>query len=128
METENLNEEIIDDEVEREIESYQSKIAKLDERLAGFKADSIADKKRQAMSKSNYNDEQIERYLSYIDGETDEEIKESINKLILEIPPNIQTGDPSLMNGEKAKPTTADPGQLGKQLYERIKHKVRWGL
>lgn len=128
METENLNEEIIDDEVEREIESYQSKIAKLDERLAGFKADSIADKKRGVMRESNYSDEQIERYLSYIDGETDEEIKESINKLILEIPPNNKTGDPSLMNGAKAKAIPADPGQLGKQMYERIKHKIRWGL
>src|SRR5690606_21564743 len=113
-------------EIEREIESYQSKIAKLDEQLAGFKAESIAESKRKAMREVHYNDEQIERYLSHIEGETVDEIKASVLKLSMDIPPVDPYSDPSAMNGAKQKPTHADPGELGKSVYERIKHKI-WG-
>lgn len=113
-------------EIEREIESYQSKIAKLDEQLAGFKAESIAESKRKAMREVHYNDDQIERYLSHIEGETVDEIKASVLKLSMDIPPVDPYGDPFPMNGAKKKPTHADPGELGKSLYERIKHKI-WG-
>ncbi|MBP1913244.1 putative RNase H-like nuclease (RuvC/YqgF family) [Lederbergia galactosidilyticus] len=113
-------------EIEREIESYQSKIAKLDEQLAGFKSESIAAAKRKAMREVHYNDDQIERYLSHIEGETVDEIKASVLKLSMDITPVDPYGDPSAMNGAKQKPTHADPGELGKSVYERIKHKI-WG-
>lgn len=113
-------------EIEREIESYQSKIAKLDEQLAGFKSESIAEAKRKSMRELHYNDDQIERYLSHIEGETADEIKASVLQLTMDIAPVDPYGDPSAMNGAKQKPTHADPGELGKSVYERIKHKI-WG-
>lgn len=113
-------------EIEREIESYQSKIAKIDEQLAGFKSESIAESKRKAMRELHYNDDQIERYLSHIEGESLDEIKASVLKLSMDIPPVDPYGDPSAMNGAKQKPTHVDPGELGKSVYERIKHKI-WG-
>ncbi|GIN58093.1 hypothetical protein J8TS2_24120 [Lederbergia ruris] len=111
-------------EIEREIESYQSKIAKLDEQLAGFKAESIAEAKRKSMRELHYNDDQIERYLSHIEGETADEIKASVLKLTTDIPPVDPYGDPSSMNGAKQKPTHADPGEYGKQAAKRVMHKV----
>ncbi|MBM7717251.1 seryl-tRNA synthetase [Bacillus thermophilus] len=113
-------------EIEREIESYQSKIAKLDERLAGFKAESIAESKRKAMRELHYNDEQIERYLEHVEGETDEEIKQSVFNLMLEIPPAINYVDPNPMSGRSYRPKHKDPTELGKKVFERIKDKLRW--
>ena len=111
----------------REIEFYQSKIAKLDEQLAGFKAESIAEAKRKAMREVHYNDDQIERYLEHVEGETDEEIKQSVFNLMLEIPPAINYVDPTPMSGRSYRPKHKDPTELGKKAFERIKDKLRWG-
>ncbi|MDY0409966.1 hypothetical protein [Paracerasibacillus soli] len=113
-EQETAEEEIYSEEeleVEREIAHYQTKIEALDDKLAQYRADSIADKKRQEMRAVNYTDAQIERYLSHVEGETDAEIKASILELTTEIPPRDNYGDPSAMNGAKQKPTHADPAK-----------------
>ncbi len=58
---------------------------------------------------------------------TSEEIEKSIAKLATDIPPEADNfADPSPMNGVKQKPKPADPGEVGKSLFERIKHKI-WG-
>src|SRR5690606_31753662 len=114
-------------EIEREIESYQAEIAKLDEQLAGFKAESIAESKRKAMRKLNYNDEQIERYINHIEGETDEEIKQSVFNLMLEIPPVENYIDPSPMSGRSYRPKHKDLTEIGKKAFKRVKDRIRWG-
>lgn len=125
------DEEILTDEqieVEREIETYQTKIEALVEQLANYRSDNIADKKREAMQEMNYSDQQIERYLKHVEGETDEEIKQSVFNLSLEIPPVNNYADPSPMNHARQKPATKDPGEIGKKAFERVKHKIFPGL
>lgn len=119
--------EITDDddlELQREIESYQTKITKLDERLAELKAAKIDEIKREAMRKRNYTDEQIDRYIGYIDGETKEDIWQSIIKLSTEIPPKNDYIDPSPMTGGQIKPPRVDPSEIGRKAFERVKHKI----
>lgn len=112
-------------EIQREIESYQAKIAELDEKLAEYSAKKVDDDKRKLMRKYHYTDEQIDRYIGYIDGETNEEIEQSIAKLAEDIAPRGDNFvDPSPMNHAKQKPAAADPGEVGKSLFNRIKNKV----
>lgn len=125
QEEEILSEEQL--EIQREIESYQSKIEELDAKLAEFEAKKIDEIKRKAMRKYHYTDDQIERYLKFVDGETREEIEKSVAELAKDIPPaGDNFADPSPMNPAKQKPTAADPGELGKTLFNRIKHRI-WG-
>lgn len=114
-------------EVERKITEYETEIEQLDAKLAAFEAESVLDKKREEMRKFNYNDEQVEFYLPHIDGVTAEEIRDSVFQLTSEIPPQDNYADPSLMNGERVKPATADYGEIGKKVFERVKDKIRWG-
>ena len=129
-EQEQEQDEIVDDEqleIEREIAEYKAKIAELDEKIAKYAAKKVDDLKREAMRKRYYTDEQIERYIKFIDGETREEIEKSVAALAQDIPPKGDNfGDPSPFNGVKQKPKPADPGEVGKTLFERIKHRI-WG-
>lgn len=121
-ETEEQNEEILS-----EIAEYKAKIAEIDAKIEEYAAKKVIDIKRKAMRKYHYTDEQIERYLKFVDGETAEEIERSIAELAKDIPPKGDNfADPSPMNGVKQKPKPADPGEVGKTLFERIKHKI-WG-
>jgi|SRR5690554_3569117 len=114
-------------EIEREIAEYTAKIEALDAKLAEYSAKKVDDDKRKLMRKWCYTDEQIDRYIKFIDGETSEEIEKSIAKLVKDIPPKGDNfADPSPMNGAKQKPAPADPGEVGKSLFERIKHRI-WG-
>lgn len=114
-------------EIQREIEAYQSKIEQLDAKLAELEAKKVIDDKRELMRKYHYTDEQIDHYIKFIDGQTAEEIEKSIAELVKDIPPAGDSfADPSPFNGLKQKPTPADPGEVGKSLFERIKHKI-WG-
>lgn len=129
-ETSEQAEEILSEEqleIAREIEAYQTKIAELDVKIAEFETKKVDDKKRALMRKWNYTDEQIERYISHIEGETSEDIQHSIIELTSHIPPRADNyADPSPLNGAKYKPAPADPGEVGKTLFERIKHRI-WG-
>lgn len=124
-EQEQLSEE--EREIAREIEAYKAKIAEIDAKIAEYAAKKVDDLKREAMRKRYYTDEQIERYLKFVEGETREEIERSIAALAQDIPPKGDNfADPSPFNGVKQKPTAADPGEVGKTLFERIKHRI-WG-
>src|SRR5690625_4830189 len=95
-------------EIQREIESYQSKIGALDDKLNEFKDEYIESMKRSEMKEAHYTDSQIERYLSHIQGETIDEIRASVFELTKEIPVSDPFGDPSAFNGAKQNPVAAD--------------------
>lgn len=114
-------------EIQRKIESYQSKIDELDAKLNEFKSDHIEAMKRKQMEASFYSDEQIEKYIDHIAGETVDEIDRSILELVEKVPPaNDNFADPSPFNGRAAKPRTVDFEEIGKQAFERIKDKIRF--
>lgn len=129
------DEEILSEEeleIEREIAEYASKIEKLDAKLVEHEAKHIDEMKREQMKKAHYTDEQIERYLPHIEGETADEIKESIFKLTSEIPPRDIYGDPSPMNHAKQRYAIDHESvgrEIGKKAFERVKNKIhglRW--
>lgn len=114
-------------EILSEIEAYKAKIEELDAKIAEYAAKKVDDLKRELMRKYHYTDEQIDRYLKFIEGGTREEIERSIAKLAEDIAPKGDSfADPSPMNGIKQKPAPADPAEIGKSLFERIKNKI-WG-
>src|SRR5699024_4344767 len=106
--------EELDEETAQAIAEYTDKIAHLDEQLEAYRVDNIAAMKRAQMKKSHYSDKQINRYLSHVSGETADEIKASVFKLSAEIPPTDPYGDPSAMNGAKAKPKAVDRLEVGR--------------
>lgn len=87
--------------------------------------DALRISKSHALLKAGYADEQAELLVKLVDGEDDEAIAESIKRIQATIPVQDNYADPSAFNGAKAKPKTADAEEIGRDLYERIKHKVR---
>ena len=128
------DEEILSEEeleIEREIAEYATKIEQLDAKLAEHKAQHIDAMKREKMKEAHYTDEQIDRYIDFIDGTTEEEIAESVFQL--EIPPaGDNYGDPSPMNGAKQRYAVDHESvgrEIGKKAFERVKNKIhglRW--
>lgn len=126
-EDEILTEEELD--VQREIEAYATKTAALDEKLAKFKADKVDKVKRDTMFDFHYNEDQVERYVRHIQGETAEEIKQSVMELTGEIPAKDSYADPSPLNGASEKPvpnTRSKLEEIGRRAFERVKHKIRF--
>lgn len=125
---EQAEEEILSEEeleIQRKIEGYQTKIAELDERLNEFKSEHIEALKRKQMEERFYSEEQIEKYIEHVEGETAEEIDRSIFELVEKVPPKGDNFvDPSPFNGRSAKPKTVDHAEIGRQVFERIKHKI----
>lgn len=125
---EQAEEEILSEEeleIQRKIESYQSKIDELDAKLNEFKSEHIEALKRKQMEERFYSEEQIERYIEHIEGETAEEIERSIFELAEKVPPaNDNFVDPSPFNGRASKPKTVDHAEIGRQAFGRIKHKI----
>jgi len=125
LDAEDNQAEELDEETAQAIADYSDKIAALDEQLDAYRVDNIAAMKRAQMKKSHYSDKQINRYLSHVSGETADEIKASVFKLSAEIPPNDPYGDPSLMNGAKAKPKPVDRLEVGRNAIKRVINKIR---
>src|SRR5699024_8941067 len=117
--------EELDEATEQAIADYSDKIAALDEQLDAYRTGNIEAMKRAQMKAMHYSDSQIDRYLSHVDGETAEEIKASVFKLSADIPPNDPYGDPSPMNGAKAKPKPVDRLEVGRNAIKRVINKIR---
>lgn len=93
--------------------------------LESQKADVLEAKKDALLAQAGYSDEQAERYKRYIDGQSDEELAQALKQLIADIPPKKNYIDPSPMGGGDSKPKPSDGEELGKKMYDRIKHKLR---
>ena len=99
-------------------ESYR---AELDE----MKAQVIENQKEQALIKQGFSEDQVERYLKYIDGSDKEEIEQSVKELSQDIAPKRNYVDPSAGNSAKGKQPKLDDTEIGTSMYEKIKNKIR---
>lgn len=88
------------------------------------KAESLAIKKSAALVGAGYGDEQAKLLVKLVEGETDEEIAESIKLLKATIPAQDNYGDPNPFNGAKEKPETIDADEIGASMFERVKNKI----
>ena len=124
---EEIEEEETDEQTEEQAEQteLQAKIADIDAKIEQYRVNAVQARKEQAMKKFNYDDNQIEKYISFIEGETVEEIESSVLKLTDDIAPNNYYGDPSLLNGAAAKPKAVDKREIGRNAVKRIMSKIR---
>lgn len=117
------------DEAERkrleEAQEYKVLADKYRADLEALKADALNAKKDALLAKAGYTDEQITLLRGTVTGETDEELTQAIEGLKAVIAPKPTYVDPSPMNGQRDKPDPKDETQIGRDLYERIKHKIR---
>src|SRR5699024_6006104 len=120
--------DLVDDnqlENERAIEQYKAKIEQLDASIEEYRVNNVQAIKRQTMKQNNYSDEQIEKYIGFIECDNVEEIKQSVFKLTDNITPAIYHGDPSANNGRPSKPKTVNNAEtIGQSMFDRIKGKV----
>ena len=102
---------------------YKDLADKLQAQLEAIKEDALNAKKEALLVKSGYTDEQVEKYLKYVHGATDEELLASLDALKADIPPKQKFADPSAGNGTKQEPKKTDLHDKGTTMYQRLKAK-----
>lgn len=98
-------------------ELYETVVKQLDEQ----KAATLATKKESLLTKAGYKDEQVELFVSLLSGETDEELQESLDRLVAATPPAKKYADPSAGNGRRTEPDKKGGDEVGKTAYDRLK-------
>jgi len=102
---------------------YKELADKYREELEAIKAEALTAKKESILAKAGYSDEQAKLLSKLLEGETDEELADSLKTLQATIPPKQTYVDPSVGNGEKEKPEQKDGTDIGKSMFERLKAK-----
>src|SRR5690606_2567666 len=88
------------------------------------KQEALSIKKNALLIQAGYGEEQAKLLAKLVEGETDEEIAESIKHLKTTIPVNDNFGDPSAFNGAKEKPEAVGADEIGAKMFEKIKNKI----
>ena len=120
------------DELSKKAEGNEALTAEIErlkadneKQLEALKADALKAKKDALLVKAGYTEEQVAVLRKSVDGETDEELTQSIEALKTVIAPKPTYVDPGAMNGQRDKPEPKDGEEVGKAMYERIKHRLR---
>lgn len=108
-----------------EQEQYKELADQYRQELEAIKADALTSKKDALLAKAGYTDEQIAVLRNTVAGETDEELTKAIEELKAVITPKKSYIDPSPLGGGDGKPKPKDGEDIARDLYERIKHKLR---
>lgn len=117
------------DEAERkrleEQEQYKELAQKLQQQLDEQKAEALKAKKTSLIASAGYSEDQIDLLAKLVEGETEDEIKASIDSIKATLPPKPKHVDPSAGNGRKQTPSKRDGEDVGANAWERIKGKIR---
>jgi len=113
-----------EEQTQEQIE-LQAKIADIDAKIEQYRINAVQARKEQAMRRFNYSDEQISKYVKFIEGDTADEIDRSVLQLSKDIAPNNYYGDPSINNGAASKPKEVDKREIGRNAVKRIMSKIR---
>src|SRR5690625_1012800 len=108
-----------------ETEQYKELYEQALKQAEQAKQEALATKKSAMLAKAGYDDEQTKLLTKLVEGDTDEEISESIKLLQATCPVQDNFGDPNAFNGAKAKPKTVDAEELGRSAVSRVLHKIR---
>src|SRR5690625_1323384 len=109
------------EETEQYKELYEQAIKEKEQ----ARQEALATKKSAMLAQAGYDDEQTKLLAKLVEGETDEEISESIKLLKATIPAKDNYGDPSAFNGAKEKPKTVDAEEVGRNAVSRVLHKIK---
>src|SRR5690625_1398482 len=82
-------------------------------------------RKQTLLTQAGYDDEQTKLLTKLVEGDTEDEISESIKLLKATIPAKDNYGDPSAFNGAKEKPKTVDAEEVGRNAVSRVLHKIK---
>lgn len=85
----------------------------------------LAVQKNTALTLAGYNEEQAKTLAKLVEGETAEEIAESIKTLQTTFPITDNYADPSAFNGAKDKPKAVDAEEVGRNAVSRVLHKIK---
>ena len=108
-----------------ETEQYKELYEQALKQAEQAKQEALATKKSAMLAQAGYDDEQTKLLTKLVEGETDEEISESIKLLKATIPTKDNYGDPSAFNGAKEKPKTVDAEEVGRNAVSRVLHKIK---
>lgn len=123
-EIEKANEEAERKKLEEQNE-YKKLYEQAQEQAEQAKQEALATKKSAQLAQAGYSEEQTKLLTKLVEGETDEEISESIKLLKTTIPAQDNYGDPSPMNGKKSKPEPTDQTDVGRNAVSRVLHKIK---
>lgn len=84
----------------------------------------VETKKQTALTQAGYDADKVSYLTKLVEGDTDEEISESIKELKRTFPTEEYYGDPSLNNGVTSKPKTVDADDIATEQFARIKGKI----
>lgn len=118
------------DESERkrleENEEYKELAGNLQKQLDEQKKQSLDTKKTALLAQAGYTEKQVDYLKDTVKGESDDDMKSSIDELkeIIE-PKTVTYGDPSAGNTTRNKPEKRDAEEIGASAFERIKGKLR---
>src|SRR5690625_5054237 len=107
-----------------ETEQYKELYEQALKQAEQAKQEALSTKKTALLAQAGYSEEQTKLLAKLVEGETDEEISESIKLLQATIPVQDGYGDPSAFNGAKERPETVSADELGAKVFERIKNKI----
>src|SRR5690625_3513188 len=108
-----------------ETEQYKELYEQALKQAEQAKKEALSTKKTALLAQAGYSEEQTKLLAKLVDGETDEEISESIKLLQATIPVQDNYGDPSAFNGAKEKPKTVDAEEVGRNAVSRVLHKIK---
>ncbi|UOQ86200.1 hypothetical protein [Gracilibacillus salinarum] len=103
--------------------NYRELFEQLQANIDADKQQATKDKKRKALTDAGYTEEQADKYLPKVVGDTSQEFKESVEILKEDIPPTKKYVEPSLGNGKQNQPKKKDKAEIGREAVRRLKAK-----
>lgn len=106
-----------------EAERAKAEADKLRAQLEAFKGDALKAKKEALLAKAGYTAEQVDKYVKYLVGDTDEALEASLKELVADISPKQKTyADPANAGGgQRPKAQKKDLHDKGTSVYQRLK-------
>lgn len=105
-------------------DQYKAELDRLKEDAQKAEKDS---KKTKLLMKAGYNEEQIERYSKFVDGEDEAAMEASVEQLKKDVPPTPKYVDPSAGNSSRQTPAPTNKEDKGRSLFQRLKAEGRTG-
>lgn len=112
-------EEVLSEEEQRYKELYEQ----LKEELESKRRQSVEEMKITLLKKAGYDDGQAEYFSKFVSGESEKDIQQEITKITIDFSPKKQYVDPIAGNGHKQTPPRKNIGDVGRQIYQRLKDK-----
>lgn len=104
---------------------YKELYEKLQSELQEKEEQAIKASKESAIIKAGYSEEQLPKLLKFVEGETRDEIQQSIEELteLIPVKQDKQYADPSAGNGKKNEPKKTDLADKGREAVKRLRAK-----